>query len=220
MNGLVFVPATNKPGIDPKTGAPYKDAKYFAAEAKKFGARHGIPLSRVVTFDNCSEKRERRAFVADTLMRFQNLECVAFFCHGWREGIQAGFALDHAPELARYLFEACVPGAKIPLYCCSTAEGGAGGDGAFADTLRDSLVGMLPGAVIDAHDRRGPTTTNPYVRRFVVGKEREKGGQWVIDPTDTRWPAWRKALRDTPLRFDFPFLATETIRSNLPEKTP
>jgi len=212
MNGLVFAPETNEPGK--------LDADEFKREARKFAKHRGIDPARVLIFPNDRSRKERRGFVADALMRFQALDCVAFFCHGWRDGIQAGFGTEHADELARYLFEACKPGAALPLYCCSTAQGGSGGDGGFADTLRDELVGKLPGSVVDAHDRRGHTTTNPYVRRFVVGKEREKGGAWLVDPTDTRFPAWRRALRETSLKYDFPFLTTETIRSTFPEKTP
>lgn len=212
MNGLVFAPETNEPGK--------LDAEEFRREARKFAARHSIPADRVVIFPNDRPRKARRQVVADALLRFQQLECVAFFCHGWREGIQAGFGLEHVDELARYIYEASATAVKVPLYCCSTAQGGLGGDGGFADTLRDELVGKRPGAVVDAHDRRGHTTTNPYVRRFVVGKEREKGGQWVIDPTDTRWPAWRKALRDTPLRFDFPMQTTAEIRAALERKEP
>lgn len=207
MNGFVFAPETNEPGK--------RDADEFRREARKFAAQRGIAPERIRIFPNDAPRKVRRQFVTDALIGFSGLDCVAFFCHGWRDGIQAGFSTAHMEELARVLYESCKPGARIPLYCCSTAQGAAGGDGGFADALRDELVGKLPGAVIDAHDRAGHTTQNPYVRRFVVGEFREKGGAWVVDPVDSRFPVWRRMLRETDLRFDFPFMSQAQIRAEI-----
>lgn len=215
MNALIFVPWQDTPGVNPESGFPYRDAKEFQREAHNFALVHDIPAERVVLFDNAKLRAVRRFVVLDHLQRHQGLDCVAFFCHGWRDGIQAGFGTKDVPQLARALHEACVPGASLPLYCCSTARGGAGGDGGFADTLRDALSGLLPGAKIDAHTTPGHTTRNPHVRRFVVGAKAETGGEWLVDPAEgARFQKWRRVLQGDA-RFQFPFMTTEAIRAAL-----
>lgn len=207
VNALIFAPATNEPGK--------RDADEFRREALKFAKHHGIPETRLVAFENDASRAARRTQVLDALAGRTGLDCVAFFCHGWRDGIQAGFGGLTVVRLARALYESCKPGARIPLYCCSLAAGEVGGDGGFADALRDELVGKLPGAVIDAHDRAGHTTRNPYVRRFVVGPERERGGQWIVAPTDPKFTAWRKALADGALKYEFPWMGADEIKKGI-----
>jgi hypothetical protein len=93
MKGLIFMPTTNSEGKRDTTGA-------FQPEALKFAREHNIHPDAVVRFDNSAGKPWRRAEVLDALKRRAGLSCVAFFCHGWANGIQAGFDIATVAQLA------------------------------------------------------------------------------------------------------------------------
>ncbi len=147
----------------------------------------------------------------------------AFFCHGRTKGIQFGFGTSNVDELAKAIAAACKPisDPRIALYCCNTAGGpGVGGDGGFADLLRDALC--RAGAVncqVDAHVGRGHTTERPYVRRF-EGKGSPVGGvggYFLVAPGSKLWRPWVKAMKDEKgtLRYEFPFMAVDALHNRL-----
>jgi len=147
-----------------------------------------------------------------------SFSAVAFFCHGWADGIQVGVRRTNIPELVRLLCKVTKNGTDaknvlhVPLYCCSTAaatdtpEGASetGGDGGFADLLRDSFCAQgKPWIRVYAHTTKGHTTMNPQVRVFegkgsTVGMA---GGEALVrqpPPKNALWPLWRDALTCRP----------------------
>lgn len=169
----------------------------------------------LIKFDASKSMSTRRGQVFDALIQFKGLPYagVAFFCHGWHNGIQAGVRLAQIPELVRLVCEATTTGEAatdmlyVPLYCCSTAAKGdvpeaaseTGGDGGFADTMRDifCLQGK-PWVRVYGHTTRGHTTMNSQVRVF-EGKGSTiggNGGEVLVrqpPPKNPLWPVWTAA---------------------------
>jgi hypothetical protein len=210
MRVLSLAPLHNSPGKRDATGA-------FQPEARAF-TRLGADGSVYRIVDNSANSAKMRG-VTGTSIRLARPGVIGFFCHGWRTGIQFGWNLDSIDTLASVIAEACPTDAPIvALYACSTASGGVGGDGGFADQLRDALC--KAGAVncrVDAHDRSGHCTRNPYVRRFegqgsTVGST---GGLWIVQPGTSPWKPWVRALRETDLRLRFPMMSIAEIHKEL-----
>lgn len=186
---------------------PRKDVTgAFRPEALEFARIHGGVASSI---DNRQSADRMRADVLATLEAAGPVAAVAFFCHGWASGIQLGFRLPQVMELAEAIADVCPSGAPIvPLYCCSTASGlrrsAPGGDGGFADRLRDALcVVGATGCRVIAHSTAGHTTRNPWVRDF-SGPEAAVGGSWLVEPWGPEWRRWVRTLRgpgDERLRF-------------------
>jgi hypothetical protein len=222
MKVLCIRPRHNTPGKKDVTGA-------FAPEAEKF-----LKLQEegsVVTFDNHKGMQARRREVLEIISDHGagTLDAVVFFCHGWSKGIQAGFARAHVPTLA-----AAIDGASaghvefapnVILYCCSTGddpqdrsdEAAGTGDNSFADRLRDALCAVNPYCRVTAHDTVAHTTKNPYALFFdgmgsAVGGA---GGYYPVAPGGPLWAKWRRKLRETNLRFRFPFMSVEEIHREL-----
>lgn len=234
-----------------------KDDDYhgaFLPESERFIELYGIPRANVVQVDVSRAHPDRKAQVLEAICARDQIRALAFFCHGWIAGLQLGFRTETAPVLAAALKGRAAPDLAIALYACSTAGGvgtetAPGGEGGFADRLRDTLVAVgLTGAHVDGHDRIGPTTTNPYVRRFVGSTV--LGGDWLVEPSvavekawaalkkelgssrkitlgqlrqraggdlgaGETWARWRVALKNTDLRFRFPFLTREQVLAEL-----
>lgn len=217
MKTLCIIPAHNTLGKKDVTGA-------FRPEAERFCDAH--EGSAIVTFDNRIWPLARRNEVLSALygVSAQPPDAVAFFCHGWSTGIQAGFSRLHLAELAEAIWLLDVD--HVVLYCCSTGDGphdskyaAAGtGDDSFADKLRDALCAQ--GAVdcrVAAHTTAGHTTRNPNVI-FFDGMGSSVGGVGGYMPVGRKsplWAKWRKALRTTDLRFRFPFMSVAEIHSEL-----
>lgn len=226
LNALVFYSSVNSKGKRDATGA-------FHPAAKAFAKRHGIPRRQVVPVA-CERmsKRERRKMVLDVLREHcgRDLEAVAFFCHGWVDGFQMGFNRSNVAVLAKAIRNCSNESPVVPLYCCSTAENdekdnyiaevGIGTDGGFADLLRDCLCRLgVPAGWVDAHKTKGHTTRNPFAVRFRMSDVEDRlvggvGGDWVVCPGSSVWRRWRRTLwtESSPLRFDFPFFTTSTIK--------
>lgn len=216
MRALVFAPAQNTPGKHDATGAFQPEAQAFCAQVSSPGGVH--------LFDNTAPLAARKKQCAGWLASTPELaEVVAFFCHGWKDGFQAGWRTQDTASLADSLKAACVSGPRILLYACDTGrdadgdqaddlEPGPGGEGGFADSLRMACVkiGMRP--TIIAHARAGHCTRNPWVRVF--RPDEAGGGAWAVEPHSELWPRWQRALTGT-LRFRFPFLTPAELDSEL-----
>lgn len=159
----------------------------------------------------------------------EQLGHLALFCHGWSSGVQL-VAAERVKHLARAVAK-LTRGSKrviVTLYCCTagsdtnpktpeTSGAAPGGDGGFADLLRDALC--AEGVVdcrVDAHTILGHTTRNPFVRRFEgagspVGGV---GGGWLVEPQSEHWHAWDKAV-ERELRWEFPLLDAGAIHAKL-----
>lgn len=212
-----FRPAHNTPGKKDVTGA-------FEPELGAFCKAHRDEQTTEVIVDNRLPMAERRASVLKALRGEQSLvDAVAFFCHGWKSGIQLGFTNAHVRELATVLDAFGVEG--VILYCCSTGgdvqtkkSSPGTGDGSFADRLRDALcaAGQTDCRVV-AHTTVAHTTKNPHVRFFdgMGSPVGGAGGYFPVAPGSKLWPKWRRALQTTDFRFRFPFMAVGDIHDEL-----
>lgn len=178
-------------------------SRAFLPEAKEFSRMHG---ARLVQFDNHAPNKKRRAFVHDEILRCYDLHALAIFCHGWMDGIQTGHRRKNVAELAEAIEISCEHRfVDVILYCCSTAQGGAGGDGGFADELRDALCAVgVDDCRVWAHTTKGHTTRNPHVRVFEGDGSAwgGQGGRWVVRPGSKLWLPWRQKLK-TDFRLSF-----------------
>jgi hypothetical protein len=153
--------------------------------------------------------------VADAIATHGAPDHLAIFCHGWANGLQL-VPMARVKDLAWALApKRPGPGPVVTLYACSAADGPhLGGDGGFADTLRDALCEAgATTCCVDAHTTAGHTTRNPYVRRF-VGPTPATGGEYIVEPKSPLWRPWVKALSG-PMRWEFPALGVDVIRSKL-----
>jgi hypothetical protein len=205
MKSIAFTPKYNTPGLHDATGA-------FQPEARSFAKIHG---GVVVQVDNHATKQKMRESVIETLRNMiEQPTLVAFFCHGWRTGIQLGFSSANVAELVP-LFGISP---AVALYACSAGDGaGVGGDGGFADSLRDALC--RDGNVfcqVDAHTTSGHCSRNPYVRRFegMGSSVGGAGGYYIVTPRSEQWPAWKRALMGD-LRLRFPTMSVASIHAEL-----
>ena len=190
----------------------------------------------IVTFDPTLSYLKRKKAVLSAIENAAEdsvVDHLAFFCHGWSSGIQAGFMnKKDVGELAHTLLTACgMDGPKIALYCCSTGAdpqddsmeapgtpkvfSGNPGDGSFADLLRDALCeGGATDCSVFAHRTAGHTTSNPNVIMF-EGDGSPYGGYGGVMPITSKnkkaWAAWVKKLK-TPFRFDVPCMTVVEIR--------
>lgn len=172
MKAIIFYPSSGDQQAEFEREAKAA-AKFFGCQAYPFPAMLPHP--------------HRRSAIITTLQGQRDLELVLFLCHGWRTGIQAGFDLDSAGDLAAAIARASVQGVHVGLYCCSTGRGpgidrdGEGeavgpGEGSFADDLRDGLVsrGAFGGQMF-CHTTPGHLSRNPDVRLYRIASG-EMGG--------------------------------------------
>ena len=225
MRAVVLLP-------DRDTAGKKDYSSVFRPEALAFARLHEIPLDDVVEVNLGRSKSERRAEVVDALKtraarKDGPIECVAFFCHGLRSGLpQLGLGTEHVDVIAGAVASAKHPGMRVAIYACSTAsgaspspEGEPGGDGGFADRLRDALcrAGAVD-CVVDAHASAGHATRNPHVRRFEGGGSPVGGigGRWLVAPGSTHWKAWVAALHGQGnLHLRFPLASREQVELEL-----
>lgn len=212
---LVFAPQHNTKGRKDATGA-------FIPEAKRFMKRHGIPPHMFHLIDNSRSKAWMRAKVLEIIDRSagEGLRGVAFFCHGHRLGIQFGFHRKTVDDLAYSISNACHRDVRVPLYACDTGRDADrqrkddleafGGDGGFADLLRDALCEYgAEDCMVWAHTTLGHTDKNSHTRLFpgLGSPMGDTGGFYVIHFKKRKpWRKWQWLLRKTDLRFDFPFM--------------
>lgn len=219
---LAFAPLHNSHGKRDATGA-------FIPEAHKF--LNAADSGKIVLFDNSKAFRLRRREVLWHIAEYREnkgqLDAVAFFCHGWISGMQAGFGMRSVGRLATVLHG--VAGSDflvVPLFCCSTGDdpdddpmSAVGtGDGSFADKLRDELCkrGVVYNRVM-GHTTVAHTTKNPCVVFFdgMGTPEGVEGGYAPVKPGTKSWGPWRRALRVGDFRFRFPFMTAGEIHAEL-----
>lgn len=199
----------------------------FRREALKFGRIYGVTPIPFFPYEHAQVEKalaDHTGFQADL---------IAIFCHGFRTRLQTGHSIGWRPshkrvrDLAGSISLCAKPDAKVILYACST--GGApttpgklddvGGEGGFADTLRDELgkVGMS-GGWVDAHAMAGHTTRLPLVRRFYTDGDPQPspgvGGDWIVAPRTPSYRRWHAYL-ETDGRFRFPLMSIDAIRADL-----
>lgn len=228
MPEIVICCPHNTKGINPATGRPWRDGDEFLSEAQGYCAFHG-DLARFELIDNRLPSRQRftqllQLFIVNGIER--RYDAVTVFCHGLKSGLQVGADLTNVARLAEAMASACAKDVTITLYACSAGadddadlqderEPGPGGDGGFADQLRDQLFNYGTNARVLAHTVRGHTTRNPFVREFVPGDAGLVGGDWLVGPDSFRWGAWCSALRGGHMRFMFPKMTRAQVHEAL-----
>lgn len=219
MEAAVFAPFHNKHGRHDATGA-------FIPEARDFCKLHGIKRGFYYV-NNHEEPMEMRQHVYGVLDSFQmnSMEALVMFCHGWRSGIQFGIGNEHLYAISLRIKRAAVTnGLKIVLYACDTARDMdadreddrndfVGGDGGFADRLRDVMNAAGCPTTVYAHSTEGHTTRNPYFRVFLP--DETNGGKFIVAPKSALWQKWCRQMRDTDLRFRVPFMTQDQVREEL-----
>lgn len=215
---LILLPDRNT--LDEKTQKMRGDwSGAFLPEAVRFGRLHKAPPERLVKIDISRDRAARLQQVLAAVERCGSISLLAFFCHGWRGGLQLGPYSQDVAALVRVLGPRARHDLAVVLYACSAGGGtedgpeGPGGEGGFADALRDALVREGLPAQVDAHTCVGHTCRNPYVRRF--SRDTATGGAWLVAPDDPLWKTWRARMHDTDLRHRFPLLTPEQIRQEL-----
>ena len=223
---LAICPTHNAKGKRDVTGAFLPEARAFT----ELRAAEGGVFAEMHQFDNRAAKWRRRREVEGILDAAPYpLTHVAIFCHGYRRGLQTGHTTFSVSRLAAAIARNSTASASVALYACDTARDGdnqrnddtkpgPGGEGGFADKLRDELLAHgMRGGHIDAHPVTAHTTKAPYVRRFYVEPEaQDLGGDWLIAPGSAQWRVWRLKLRqDRRFRLSFPLMSTEAIRAAL-----
>lgn len=225
MKLLCLVPDANTPGKKDTSGAFHPEA---VALAKHLGV---APTSAVRRFPAKAGLAQRRAVCTRTIEEQTDLEALAFFCHGWRNGLQAGYQLAHVRTLAQLIAGHMVDRAHVLLYACEAGrdadadsaddrEPGPGGDGGFADELRDACESLGRHVTVMGHTTAGHCTQNPYARRFAPGCM-GRGGEWYVEPRSALWGRWVRALREPggTLRLRFWAMTTGEIADELAPKS-
>lgn len=202
-SAFVCIPAYDTPGRKDSSGA-------FQPEARRLVTALGCNAVTKL-FDSNRALPDRRYEVIAAIEKLANVDLVAFLCHGWRDGIQAGWTLMRVNDLAHRLALACSNKATVALYCCDTGRDqdgdrkddvavGPGGKGGFASAL---FVGMRAKGwrgQLWAHPTTAHTTKNPHVRIFRQDDDPELG-DWAVEPYSPLWGKWKAALQDTEFRF-------------------
>lgn len=194
---FICIPAFDSPGKRDATGAFRPES---VALVKALGLHANVRI-----FDNNRALPDRRKEVGLALDRVTDLDLVAFLCHGWRDGIQAGWTIQTVQDLGDRLALACKRDATIALYCCDTARDndgdrkddvacGPGGRRGFASCLSDAMRARGWRGNLWAHPTTAHTTKNPYVRVFRQDEEPELG-DWACEPHSEHWAKWQAAMQ-------------------------
>jgi hypothetical protein len=229
MNIAVQYANVNVHGNDAQ-GAFVPQALRFEKRMKSLG--HNVvmfPFDPTSAHFKGGETEVRKRFLLDvkaaSLMP-GSLDAWVYFGHGTRTGLpSAKLALSDIPTLVQMLLVDGPSLLTVVLYACSTAStpkryaaDEVEGDGGFADELRDELTRRGCAGHVDAHTTAAHTTTNPFVRRFVMEPEAmAQGGSWLVEPGSEFWRTWRAALSDPgdTLRFDFPWMNRSELHDRL-----
>lgn len=223
---LVFRPMHNSHGKRDVTGA-------FAPEADRYIDTVCTKGSMVVAIDNRKPFWHRRRQVLDVFSEALDapdfFDGVAFFCHGWKNGIQLGFRSKEVGSLAHQIHDICQHSfLEVPLYCCSTGgdvltgkTSPGTGDDSFADLLRDDLCrradadDYISYCRVMAHETVAHTTKNPRVRFFdgMGSPVGGVGGYRPVRPRGALWKVWKQELRrkESDFRFLMPHMDMSEI---------
>ncbi len=217
------------------------DARYFRDNAVLICQAHGWPRDCIIEIDNGApnshaegdgaDEASKRRQVIDALDAQSVTEpwsLVVFINHGWDTGIQMGFNIRSEPqaqrtrEMLQLIAERSRTDLVLPIYGCDTAKGENGGEGHFADFVRDTLRDFgLANCRIDGHTVAGKAMECPHVRRF---EGSGRGGEWIIDPgpeplnPSDSFNAWKHALLERgadSLKLRYPLMSTAAIRAEV-----
>ena len=184
----------------------------FMPEAYYFSYFNSAPIQSTYIINNGEciiENDELKKTIPNVRMKTEILnvldgistpqKVIAFFCHGFFDGIQLGFNLRNYVQyqgnrlrdveaLARAIGRIGTRDVRIPLYACLAGRD----DDGFAAQLRDELVAYCPNCLVDAHTNARHATWNPYVKRFVAPAG--SNGCMIVPENHRLWPEWRRLL--------------------------
>lgn len=200
------------------------DAAEFKRESERFAKLLG-PEARIVPFNNAFGKGARRREVERAIASGGPWDVIALFSHGLKTSIQTGHHVEHIGQLADVIAAHAAPHLRVELYACDAARDedadrrddvteAVGGDGGFADQLRDALAARRLTGHVDAHAKPGHTTKNPHLRRFHMDGGPGVGGEWLVEPGTPLWRPWVAALKGS-LRMRFPLMTADEIKADL-----
>ena len=186
----------------------------FAPGAKHFARLHE-GTSLVGVNNGSLDFAGRRRVVTNVLLQHEGLDCVAFFCHGYKTGLQlwSNKSEERAAELGRLLRERMTADGSVAFYACSTGDDLVHGDDpvdGFAVTVSAHLY---PTQRVLGHYGPGHAVVRPYIREFRAGR-----GQWIIPPSAGRWREWVAALRSTDLPYRLPFMNYAEVLRAVPDR--
>lgn len=201
MRHLIFYTNTNS--WSDRLMRRLNDGDEFTREARKYAIHHGDSGDVVYKLGVSGKlsNRERFRKVFSTMAGVPECDVLAFFCHGWRTGMQHGFRWRWG---ARMLAQ-CMINMKakyLVLYACSCGKT----EDNFAKWIAEELfeANYKPFKVI-AHATRGHTTRNPNVVLY-----RNVPGRIVYKQRLPDWGEWKEMLKGE-YRFDFPFVPIEEL---------
>ena len=134
----------NREGKRDASGAFLPEAAHWCA------VNHGHMI-RVDGERSDKEAMRYDVILALTEERFEDCRQIAFFCHGYRSGIQFGFGGKDGAACLAAAIQGCTDRCTVILYACSTGLW-------FARELARQLG---DGYQVWSHDSRGHTTRNP-----------------------------------------------------------
>ncbi len=212
---------------DRNSGTKHDQTGAFLPEAKAFARLHGIPDDCVIMIDLGKDQGARAAEVLArivALSKGEPLRHLMFCGHGIPRMLPQASRLT-AEKLAGVVASTKHPEVDVFLAACLTGKGtpedpetGVGGDGGFADGLRDALCRAgSKNCRVFAHVTAGHATRNPEVRVFEgAGSEvGGNGGRYVIAKTSPLWGKWVRKLRDTDLRLRFHLMTQAGLEAEL-----
>ncbi len=213
MNILVLHASEDTNGVNDATGAFIPEAINFNKHRTSKG-----DVVQIFPYKNTLGNQKRFEAFCKLIEDANDFDAFVYLGHGLRNSLpSAGVTQANRKKFTDLLYKKSKNKKKlyVTLFACSTAETTTkqpGGEGGFADKVRDDLValGMTEGW-IDAHPTPGHATQNSQVKRFYISEEESpKGGSWIVTPGSPEFKKWRQRLnskwREDPFRFDFPYL--------------
>lgn len=168
---------------------------HFSNEAEAFATRHAavkveggqLQLGKVIPFSGPADITARVQDVHRTAVGLlgdteaARIRNVGIFTHGTQNGLMgrnapSGRATTDGAALVRGIDDALTADVHIGLYACDTAKGG---EGSFADELRDALRAEgHPDAIVLGHTSVQDTVANNDVSLFGADDDQTVDGQY------------------------------------------
>jgi hypothetical protein len=212
MKHLVFY--TSKNTWLSKKGVFKRDGDEFKREAQKYkryweskgkmsvNNPNGHYVSLVDFGDSGRDWRRLRVTRRLTIRNDSHYDVIAFFCHGYSNGVQAGFKGEAEMRQLGILCNALSP-SSVVFYACSMAKKL---NGALAWFTKE----MSPDTRVFGHRTAGHTSRNPYVVEHY--NDRRIDYKKSVFNYRRGWKAWIKRLK-TDFRFELPVWDPTTLES-------
>lgn len=223
MRHIIFTPDRNSRKADGTMDNDFTGA--FEPESKRY-AKYWRGLGDEIVIQAIDVSQHVNARLNKMLSVIENgapVDRLAFFCHGWKTGIQMGLSVTELTlvPFIRRLVATSTPELKVALYACSTGASdgpaGDGGDTGFADVFRDMLCRAgRPNVSVFAHTSAGHTTRNPHVRFFFGAPDGAYGGDDVVGRKTPQFAKLRAKLNDgSDFRWRVPYMTRDELLAEL-----